>query len=105
MGDPWRLTPPFPPPTPQERTVASTLKCTNPEYELLAFTTSAARYNLQGALMGLEEDIVKLLKSEGYRINEAIKDALDEFLDTVNDENEDMEEDLEDDAKEDEEND
>ena len=32
--------------------------------------------------MGLEEDIVKLLKSEGYRINEAIRDALDEFLDT-----------------------
>ncbi|MBA3707995.1 MAG: hypothetical protein H0W83_04130 [Planctomycetes bacterium] len=46
--------------------------------------------------MGLEEDIVKLLKSEGYRINEAIKDGLDEFLDTVNDENEDMEEGVED---------
>ena len=47
--------------------------------------------------MGLEEDIVKLLKSEGYRINESIRDALDEFLDTVNEENEDMEEDLDDD--------
>lgn len=46
--------------------------------------------------MGLEEDIVKLLKSEGFRINESIRDALDEFLDTVNEENEDMEEDLED---------
>jgi hypothetical protein len=42
--------------------------------------------------MGLEEDILKLLRAEGYRINEAIKDHLDEFLDCVNDENEDMEE-------------
>jgi hypothetical protein len=42
--------------------------------------------------MSLEEDIVKLLKHEGYKINEAIRDALDEFLDIVNDENEDMEE-------------
>ncbi len=40
--------------------------------------------------MSLEEDIVKLLKHEGYKINEAIRDALDEFLDIVNDENEDM---------------
>ena len=47
--------------------------------------------------MGLEEDVLKLLKAEGYKINEAIKDALDEFLDTVNDENEDMEDDLDDD--------
>jgi hypothetical protein len=46
--------------------------------------------------MGLEEDVIKLLKSEGYRINESIRDALDEFLDTVNEENEDMEEDLDD---------
>ncbi len=42
--------------------------------------------------MGLEEDIIKILKSEGFKINEAIRDALDEFLDTVNEENEDMEE-------------
>ncbi len=45
--------------------------------------------------MGLEEDIIKLLKSEGFKMNEAIRDALDEFLDTVNDENEDMDDDLE----------
>ncbi len=47
--------------------------------------------------MALEEDIIKLLKSEGYRMNEAIRDALDEFLGIVDDENEDMEEDLDDD--------
>jgi hypothetical protein len=50
--------------------------------------------------MGLEEDVIKLLKSEGYRINETIRDALDDFLDTVYDENEEMEEDLEDDDDE-----
>jgi hypothetical protein len=48
--------------------------------------------------MGLEEDIIKLLKSEGFKINEAIRDAVDEFLDTVNEENEDMDDDLEDEA-------
>ncbi|MCS6970678.1 MAG: hypothetical protein RMM29_01155 [Planctomycetota bacterium] len=46
--------------------------------------------------MGLEEDIIKLLKSEGYRINETIRDALDDFLDVVYEENEDMEEEFED---------
>lgn len=46
--------------------------------------------------MGLEEDIIKLLKSEGYRINETIRDALDDFLDVVYEENEEMEEELED---------
>ena len=46
--------------------------------------------------MGLEEDIIKLLKSEGFKMNEAIRDALDEFLDTVNEENEDMDDDLDD---------
>jgi hypothetical protein len=44
--------------------------------------------------MGLEEDVIKLLKSEGYRINESIRDALDDFLTTVEEENEDMEDDL-----------
>lgn len=53
--------------------------------------------------MGLEEDIIKLLKSEGYRINETIRDALDDFLDTVYDENEEMEEDLDDDDEKEEE--
>jgi hypothetical protein len=72
----------------------------------LAFIRCPVRYTTKEAPMGLEEDILKLLKSEGFRINEAIRDALDEFLDTVNDENEDMEEDLEDeDVKEDEEDD
>jgi hypothetical protein len=42
--------------------------------------------------MGLEEDVIKLLKNEGFKINEAIKDALDEFIDIVDEENEDMEE-------------
>jgi hypothetical protein len=46
--------------------------------------------------MALEEDIIKLLKSEGFKMNEAIRDALDEFLDTVNEENEDMDDDLSD---------
>lgn len=44
--------------------------------------------------MGLEEDVLKLLKSEGFKINDTIRDALDEFIDTVNEENEDMDEDL-----------
>ena len=42
--------------------------------------------------MSLEEDIIKLLKHEGYKINESIRDALDDFLDIVNEENEDMDE-------------
>ncbi len=50
--------------------------------------------------MALEEDVIKLLKSEGYRINEAIRDALDDFLSTVEEENEDMEENLDDEEKE-----
>lgn len=50
--------------------------------------------------MGLEEDIIKLLKTEGFKVNEAIRDALDEFVDIVNEENEDMEENLDDDEEE-----
>lgn len=46
--------------------------------------------------MALEDDIIKLLKAEGYRINETIRDALDEFIEVVNDETEDMEDDLDD---------
>ena len=46
--------------------------------------------------MALEEDVIKLLKSEGYRMNETIRDALGDFLDIVYDENEEMEEDLDD---------
>lgn len=40
--------------------------------------------------MALEDDIVKLLKAEGYRINETIRDALDEFIEVVNEETEDL---------------
>ena len=50
--------------------------------------------------MALEDDIIKLLKAEGYRINETIRDALDEFIEVVNDETEDLEDDLEDEVEE-----
>jgi hypothetical protein len=69
----------------------------------LAFTTPLANNRTARAPfhketgMGLEEDIIKLLKHEGFKINEAIKDALDEFVDIVDEENEDMEENLDDD--------
>ncbi len=46
--------------------------------------------------MALEDDIIKLLKAEGYRINETIRDALDEFIEVVNDETEDIDDDLDD---------
>ncbi len=46
--------------------------------------------------MALEDDILKLLKAEGYRVNETIRDALDEFVEILNDETEDMEDDPED---------
>lgn len=46
--------------------------------------------------MGLEEDILKLLKNEGFKSNEAIRAALDEFVDIVEEENEDMEAGLDD---------
>jgi hypothetical protein len=50
--------------------------------------------------MALEDDIIKLLKAEGYRINETIRDALDEFIEVVNDETEDMEDDLDEEVEE-----
>ena len=53
--------------------------------------------------MGLPEDVRKLLKSEGYRINESIQDAINDFLAVVTEENEEMEDDSEDDKDEDEE--
>jgi hypothetical protein len=53
--------------------------------------------------MGLEEDIIKLLKTEGFKVNEAIRDALDEFVDIVTEENEDLDENVEDDEEEEEE--
>ncbi len=50
--------------------------------------------------MALEDDIIKLLKAEGYRINETIRDALDEFIEVVNEESEDVDDDLDDDKEE-----
>lgn len=53
--------------------------------------------------MSIENDILKLLKSEGYSINEAVKDAVGELIEIceeeaeVNiDEDEDIDEDEED---------
>jgi hypothetical protein len=51
--------------------------------------------------MGLPDDLVKLLKSEGYKTNETIKDAINDFIAIVTEENEEMEEDIDDDADED----
>ncbi|MBA3846790.1 MAG: hypothetical protein H0X45_09115 [Planctomycetes bacterium] len=50
--------------------------------------------------MALEDDIIKLLKAEGYRINETIRDALDEFIEVVNEESEDVDDDADDDKEE-----
>jgi hypothetical protein len=51
--------------------------------------------------MGLPEDVSKLLKSEGYKINETIQDAINDFLEVVTSENEEMEDDLDDDKDDD----
>ncbi|MBA2482477.1 MAG: hypothetical protein H0V44_17575 [Planctomycetes bacterium] len=40
--------------------------------------------------MAIDRDILKLLKGEGFKTNEAINDALTEFLEIVEDENADM---------------
>ena len=45
--------------------------------------------------MGLKTEILKLLREEGYRLNEAVDDALDEFLDIVEEETEGIDEDME----------
>ncbi len=55
--------------------------------------------------MALEDDIIKLLKAEGFRINETIRDALDEFIEIINEEMEGIEADIEDDEEEEEEDD
>lgn len=47
--------------------------------------------------MSLESDILKLLRSEGYQITEAIRDALDDFIAIVEEEGDDLAEDLEED--------
>jgi len=46
--------------------------------------------------MSLSSEIIRVLKAEGYRINEAITDALDEFVDLVEEENEEIDEHFED---------
>lgn len=50
--------------------------------------------------MALEDDILKLLKAEGYRVNEAIRDALDDFVAAIEDEMEALEAGLDDDEEE-----
>jgi hypothetical protein len=40
--------------------------------------------------VAIDNDIIKLLKSEGLKTNEAIMVALSEFIDVVEDENESM---------------
>ena len=52
--------------------------------------------------MGLPEDLIKLLKSEDYKINETIREALNDFLGIVTEENEEMEDGIDDDRDEDE---
>ena len=52
--------------------------------------------------MALEDDIIKLLKADGYRINETIRDALVEFIEIINEEMEGIEADIEDDEEEEE---
>ncbi len=49
--------------------------------------------------MALSNEILRLLRDEGYRINEAISDALDEFLALVEEENETIDEHLDDDEE------
>ncbi len=51
--------------------------------------------------MGLPEDLSRLLKAEGYKINETIQDAIVDFLGIVTEENEEMEDDIDDDKDED----
>lgn len=41
-------------------------------------------------MSSLDEAIVKLLKSEGFRVNETIRDAIADLIDVVDDENEAM---------------
>jgi hypothetical protein len=55
--------------------------------------------------MALTEDILKLLKAEGYRINEPIKDALDDFISIIEEEMESLDDDLEDDEDDDDDDD
>ncbi len=42
----------------------------------------------RGGIMGLAEDIVKMLRDEGYRVTEAVRDAVDELIEVVEEETE-----------------
>lgn len=41
--------------------------------------------------MGLAEDIIKMLRDEGYRVTEAVRDAVDELIEVVEEETEGLE--------------
>lgn len=45
--------------------------------------------------MSNRSDILRLLKADGLKINQAILDSLDEFLGLVDEENEEMNDDIE----------
>lgn len=45
--------------------------------------------------MSLKTEILKLLREEGYRMNEAVDDALDEFITVLEDETDGLDEDME----------
>jgi hypothetical protein len=85
-------------PLPRQRTAAIDSHSSRSYLTRATGSVAAAAPQPQGHAMGLEEDIIKLLKSEGHRINEVIRDALDDFLTTVEEENEDMEDDLDEEA-------
>ncbi len=54
--------------------------------------------------MGLEKDIIRLLKEEGFRMNDTITTAVDELVELAQQENDEMElEDEEDEDSDDEE--
>jgi hypothetical protein len=42
--------------------------------------------------MSLDLEILKLIKSEGYKINEAVRDAVVDMVEIIEEENEGMEE-------------
>ena len=44
--------------------------------------------------MSLKSEIIKLLKDEGYRVNEAVDDAIDELITIVEDELEGLDDDM-----------
>ncbi len=43
--------------------------------------------------MGIEKDVIALVKAEGFKVNETIRDALDEFIGIVEEENETIQDD------------